>query len=129
MNGNFLLDTNIVIDLLAGDENVCRRLTEGANVVLSSVVLGELYYGARKSQRVEENLARIQQLADCFDVFACDSNTAQQYGFLKRQLRNKGRPIPENDIWLAAIAVQHGLMLVSRDQHFQEVDELTWIVW
>jgi len=59
----------------------------------------------------------------------CDAVTAQQYGRIKNDLRAKGRPIPENDIWIAAVAVQHGLTVVSRDDHFTEVTDLLCEVW
>ena len=63
---------------------------------MSSVVLGELYYGARKSTRVESNLQTVDQFAAANRVLVCDSTTAQQYGEIKNLLREKGRPIPEN---------------------------------
>jgi predicted nucleic acid-binding protein len=78
MSGRFLLDTNTVI----------------ANAVfVPVVVLGELYYGARKSARAEANMTRIEELAASAAVLSCDLVTAQQYGRIKNDLRAKGRPI------------------------------------
>ncbi len=88
----------------------------------------ELYYGARKSARVAANLARIDD-ATSSAVLVCDTATGQQYGQIKNSLRQKGRPIPENDIWIAAIAQQYQLTLVSRDEHFREVDGLSVERW
>jgi len=62
-------------------------------------------------------------------VLACDQATAREYGQIKARLRAKGRPLPENDIWIAAIARLHGLTLVTRDQHFREVEGLAWEAW
>ena len=62
-------------------------------------------------------------------MLPCDTATAQQYGDIKNQLRAKGRPIPENDIWIAAIAMQYQLTLVARDGHFHEVDGLQVETW
>ena len=93
------------------------------------IVLGELYYGARKSARVAANLARIDEFATSSAVLVCDTATAQEYGPIKNILRQKGRPIPENDISIAAIAQQYQLTLVSRDEHFREVDGLSVIRW
>ncbi len=62
-------------------------------------------------------------------VFACDLGTAQWYGTIKDQLRWKGRPILDNDIWIAAIAMQHGLILVTRDSYFDEVKSLQIESW
>jgi len=59
----------------------------------------------------------------------CDLRTAHQYGIVKELLRRKGRPIPENDVWIAATALLHGLPLVTRDAHFAHVDGLVVEVW
>ncbi len=129
MIGRFLLDTNIVIALFAQDPAVQQKLAQVSEVFVPSIVLGELYYGAHKSARAEENIAHIHAFAVNIAVLGCDAETAQQYGHIKNGLRAKGRPIPENDIWVAAIACQHGLTLVSRDAHFQEIDDLSVDAW
>ena len=129
MSGESLLDTNIVIGLFAGEETILRRLEKNPRVFLSSIGVGELYYGARKSHRTEENLTRINQFIANIVVLACDLDTAVEYSLLKSELQRRGRPIPENDIWMAAIARQYGLRLVSRDAHFAEVDRLDWEQW
>jgi len=129
MNGRFLLDTNIVIALFAQDTSVQQHIAEAEAVFVASIVLGELYYGARKSARVAANLARIDEFATSSAVLVCDTATAQEYGPIKNILREKGRPIPENDIWIAAIAQQYQLTLVSRDEHFREVDGLLVERW
>jgi len=129
VSGSFLLDTNIVIAILAKDPAVQQRLAEATAVFVPSIVLGELYYGARKSSRVESNLQTVDQFAAANRVLVCDSTTGQQYGQIKNLLREKGRPIPENDIWIAATAKQHDLTLVSRDNHFDEVDGLSIARW
>lgn len=113
--GRFLPDTNIIIALFAGEAAVLQQLEDTDEVFLSSVVLGELYYGARKSGRMAENVARVDELADRVPVLACDADTARQYGLIKEALRAKGQPIPENDLWIAAKALQHGLTLATRD--------------
>lgn len=131
MNGKrHLLDTNIFIALFAGDEQVRSRLMQAQEVFTSSVVIGELYYGAWKSQRVAENVLRIERLAATVSLLECGVGTAQRYGMLKNELRSRGKPIPENDIWIAATALEHGLVLVSRDQHFRHVSDLVMLeVW
>lgn len=129
MNGRYLLDTNIVIALFADEAGVKAGLTTAQEVLLPSVAVGELCYGARKSGRPEENLARIDEFLVSNVVLECDINTARQYGDVKNRLRLKGRPIPENDIWIAALSLQHGLTLVTRDGHFNEVDGLRTVAW
>jgi len=129
MSGRYQLDTNIVIALFADDTAVIKRLEEADDVFVPSVVLGELFYGARKSRRVSENLARIDEFAARSVVLDCDEETARRYGEVKDALRKKGRPIPENDIWIAAMALRNDLILVARDAHFREVEGLRVEAW
>jgi tRNA(fMet)-specific endonuclease VapC len=129
MNGEYLLDTNIVIALFANEAVVIDHLRGAEEVFIPSIVMGELYYGARKSSRTKENVARIDEFVSNNVILNCDIETARSYGQVKDKLRAKGRPIPENDVWIAALALQHGLTLISRDSHFRDVDELTFEVW
>ncbi len=73
------------------------------------VAFGELYFGAAKSRRRDQNAARIEQFVEGQRILFIDSAVARQYGTLKNDLRGKGRPIPENDIWIAAIALERRL--------------------
>ena len=114
---------------MAGDEIVHSHLDESSEVFTSAVTPGELFFGAAKSGRPVENAARLARLAESITVLVCDVDVAREYGRLKQRLRAKGRPIPENDIWIAAIALRHGLALVTRDHHFSEVDGLTTANW
>ena len=104
MNGRYLLDTNIVIAIFADEVVVRQQLAGAGEVFIPSIVLGELYYGAQKSARIASNVARVDEFAATNSVLACDTETARRYGEIKSELRAKGRPIPENDIWIAAIA-------------------------
>ncbi|MFH0823623.1 MAG: type II toxin-antitoxin system VapC family toxin [Pseudomonadota bacterium] len=129
MSGRYLLDTNIVIALFAGESEVKEHLGAAEDVFLPIIAVGELCYGARKSARPQENLARISELVDSSVVLVCDAETARQYGEVKNKLRLKGRPLPENDIWIAALALRHMLTLVTRDVHFKEIDGLETTTW
>jgi len=124
MSGRVLLDTNVVIRLFEQDQSIAEALRRADEVFVPSIVLGELYFGARKSGRVQDNLARIDELATSTTVLGIDTETARLYGEMKNRLREKGRPIPENDIWIAAVARQYGLTLLTRDEHFTEVEGL-----
>jgi tRNA(fMet)-specific endonuclease VapC len=129
MNGRYLVDTNIVIALFAAEATMTERLGETEEIFVPSIVLGELYYGARKSNRVRVNVARIDDFAARNIVLSCDTDTARRYGEVKNELRRKGRPIPENDIWIAALALQYDLTLVARDAHFEQVNGLRVEAW
>ncbi|GEA19149.1 ribonuclease VapC2 [Moorella sp. E306M] len=129
VSGNYLLDTNIVIALFAGEPSIIEKLDMENKVFIPAIVLGELYFGALKSRKVENNILLIDSLAAESMILACDKNTAKYYGRIKNNLKKKGKPIPENDIWIAAVALQHNLILVSRDTHFKEIDDLTMETW
>ena len=105
------------------------HLAQATEVFVPSIVLGELFYGARKSGQAHANIARIEEFAGDTVVLGCDALTGWEYGLIKNDLRIRGRPIPENDIWIAAIAMQHGLTVVSRDGHFDEVNNLSVTPW
>lgn len=92
-------------------------------------MVGEMHYGAQYSTNIHQNSANIQKLTEYYNVLGVDSDTAFHYGRIKAELRKKGRPVPENDIWIAAIALQHKLTLVTRDAHFNEVRELGVESW
>jgi len=127
--GKYLLDTNVVIALQRGDAGVRASIAQAAEVFIPATAVGELYYGALYSGNPARNVARVAELVAAAAVLPCDVETALVYGDLKAELRKRGRPIPENDIWIAAIAVQHGLTLVSRDAHFEAVERLPREAW
>ncbi len=129
MNGRYLLDTNIIIALFAKEAPVLNNLAQAEEVFIPSIALGELHYGAKKSGRSQKNLERIEEFVIKNIVIECNSDTAREYGEVKNKLRIKGRPLPENDVWIAALALQYNLILVTRDAHFQEVENLKVVSW
>ena len=128
-NGRYLLDTNIIIGMFAEDRAIQEKVQNTEKLFLASPVVGELYYGARKSNRPIENLTRVNRLTQRFPLFSSGLETAQWFGIIKDRLRRKGTLIPDNDIWIAAIAMQHDLILVTRDAHFDEVESLQTERW
>ena len=129
MSGSFVLDTYIIIALFKEDGAVLEHLKAADELFVPAVVLGELRYGARKSEQVQANLDRIRGFEAVVSILPVNATTAEHYGIVKEALRTKGRPLPENDIWIAAVAVQHGLPVVSRDEHFRDVDGLELVRW
>lgn len=129
MSGNYLLDTNIAIAFFSGEQPVVDRFNAADEILLSSTVVGELFFGAQKSARAEANMARVENLIDRVVVLECNTETARHYGEIKNALRLKGRPIPDNDIWIAAVTTQYDLTLATRDAHFAEVTGLKLETW
>jgi tRNA(fMet)-specific endonuclease VapC len=127
--GRYLLDTNIVIALLEGDETVLSSIERAHEVFIPAIALGELFFGAAKSGRPIENMAKVERFAAGRVILACGVEIAREYGRLRQVLRAKGRPLPENDIWIAATAKYYQLVLVTRDRHFRDVDDLAVEAW
>jgi len=124
-----LLDTNAVIALQKAEPDFLQFLDSDDELLIPAIVIGELYLGAYNSLRVSENVKVVDEFATDNTVLPCDAETGKQFGQIRYQLKVKGRPIPENDIWIAAIAIQHGLTLVTRDEHFNDVDGLQVEKW
>ena len=122
-----LVDTSVVVDLFEGDQTVAMVLGQYTPVYVPVVVLAELLSGARRSRRVAENVERIEVFAAKNQVLDCNAETASHYADIANQLRARGKPIPPNDMWIAAVALQHGLPVASRDGHFDEVEALVRI--
>jgi len=127
--GSVLLDTSAAAALLRGDQAVGDKLETSEDVYTSIVVIGELLYGARHSTNAAANLEQVAAFAAAIVALPADQQTADVYGRIKQELRAKGRPIPDNDLWIAATAIQYGLALMNRDAHFDDVDELVSETW
>ena len=129
VGSKFLLDTNIVVAWFKGEENVVDKIIESSQIFIPSIVIGELMFGAMNSMRVETNVAPIIKLIREYPVISIDSATAKEYGILKSKLKKDGKPIPENDIWIAALAKQYNMPLVTRDGHFGVITNIEVVSW
>ncbi len=126
---SILLDSNAYSQLKRGHRAVAELVRKSEAVNLSAVVVGELLYGFRHGNRYEQNLRELHVFLDNpYVTFVPVSLvTADRYSRVAASLRAKGRPIPTNDIWIAAHAMETGAELVSFDQHFENVDGLAWL--
>jgi tRNA(fMet)-specific endonuclease VapC len=127
--GNVLFDTNAFIAWSFEDPDLAAKAVSYATPTITLVSLGELVFGAMKSARPGENRARLDERLSEFALLSPDRETANLYGKTCFALRRKGRPIPDNDIWIAALALQHRLPISTRDTHFSEVDGLEVVTW
>jgi tRNA(fMet)-specific endonuclease VapC len=121
-----VLDTNRYVDLCRGVAGTVALLEEAEAVVLPFVVLGELRAGFAHGRRPGENENTLRRflLKDGVHVLFPDDQTTHHYASLFRQLRKQGTPIPTNDMWLAALVLQHNLVLHARDKHFDHLPQL-----
>ncbi len=119
MAAGYLLDTNVCIAVLNGTSSqlVARlRAHHPTEIRLSSVVKAELHFGARRSQRVAENLMAIQAFCSPFASVSFDDRCAEHYGAIRSELESTGQPIGPNDLLIAATARAHDLTLVTHNQ-------------
>ena len=124
-----VLDTNVCIDLMNAPTTAIPRIPAGSTLLVPLVVVGELFYGAYNSRRVNENLQRVDVFAKMAHIIALDWDTAVRFGQVRQHLLSKGRTIPDDDMWIAAIALQRAVPLGTRDKHFKDVAGLQVIAW
>ena len=124
-----LLDSSVIIDHFRGDPRIGEALEGAAALYLPTIVLGELYYGAFRSAFCSKQLDQIRRFLRAAVVIGTDSQTSEVYGRIRSDLASTGHQIPENDVWVAAIARQHGLPLATRDRHFGRVAGIEVRFW
>jgi tRNA(fMet)-specific endonuclease VapC len=120
-SGNTLFDTNVLISFLEGLPEAVAQVGAASNPCISVITVGELAYGAQKSEQTAANERRFAELVRQFDVVSIDEQVAGEYGIAKAALAAANYKLPENDIWIAATAKASDSMLVTYDNHFKRV--------
>lgn len=123
------LDINAHSALLRGHRDVAALVRRSEAIRVPAIVAGELLYGFRIGSRFEENAARLEAFlaAPSVDLLPVTFTTADRFGRIATVLRQKGAPIPTNDIWIAAQAMEVGVDLLSSHPHFGAIDGLAWL--
>ena len=120
------LDTNGYVDLCKGAEETVRLVSTAESVFLPFAVVAELRAGFAIGRRSAENERTLRRLLlkPGVGVLFHDDQTSHHYAAAYRQLRHQGTPIPTNDLWIAALVLQHNLVLHSRDRHFDHLPQI-----
>ncbi len=121
------LDTNVVIDIFNNKKNIIDRLNEYQTIYLPVTVCGELLFGAKNSARSQENERKCINFINNCHLLNIHELIAQEYAATRKKLKNKGRPIPENDIWIAATCIVNNIPLITYDSDFNHIDDLVLI--
>lgn len=129
MNGKVALDTSVAVRFLNGDEAIVAQVLALPTVILPTVVVGELLFGAENSSRSLQNLPRYLEFIETCEVVNVGRETAVVYAQTRLALKRKGRPIPMNDVWIAAQCLEYGWRLVTDDSDFGYVDGLMLENW
>jgi len=124
-----ILDTNGLSAMADGDAKLEPILHGAAELAIPVIVLGEYRYGIAQSRNRTRYERWLAEVAASCRVLTVDEATAERYAEIRGELKREGRPIPGNDLWIAALARQHGLPLLSRDLHFDFVPGLRRIGW
>jgi len=126
-----LLDTNVVVAFLNGNKSVLKKIRlEINNIALSTLVVAELDYGAKVSQKAKENRERLYRFIDAVLIVPFDIECAKIFGTIKSKLRSIGRPTGEVDALIAATAMAHNATLVTANKkHFENIEGLKVEVW
>lgn len=124
-----ILDTN-ALSAVAGNEAAAVRIFSQAETIeLPVIVLGEYRFGIAHSRYRDEYEMWLKDLVAATRFLPADQDTARHYAQIRSELKKAGRPIPSNDIWIAALCRQYHIALMSRDGHFDAVRNLKRIVW
>ena len=120
---NVLLDTSAYSALVLGNQAILDVVQRSQTIALPVIALGELHSGYRAGNRWAENTAQLTRFLSkpSVRILNVTEETALRYAEVEVYLRKKGRPIPRNDVWIAAAALEHGLHLVTLDAHFREI--------
>jgi tRNA(fMet)-specific endonuclease VapC len=126
-----VLDTNIYCDYAEGLPGVVDAIaTYGQSILIPSVVLGELFFGFIKGSRQQFNEKKLRQVVNRLKIEIIDVNTdvARKYAMIYLSLQKRGMKIPINDVWIAACCMEVGGTLLTRDKHFEVLDQIEAIV-
>lgn len=124
MPDEYFLDTNVAIYFLQGLPSVEKEVRRHTLRYLTFITAAELLYGAKRSARREHNPRIYEQFLSRFNILFPDRRTLDVYSDVRARLKETGRPLPLNDVWQASLALQHGAVLVTNDQHFQGIPGL-----
>ena len=124
-----LLDSNAYSGLMWGDDHTAAVVRGASDILMSAVVVGELLYGFRNGSRFDRNAADLRSFLDNTDAsfVSVVPITADRYSRIAAGLRAKGNPIPTNDVWIAAHAMETGADLVPADRPLEVVDGIAWL--
>ena len=121
-----VIDTNVYCDAMRGEARASKLLRQAERILLPTVVFGELLAGFKGGNRERANKEQLIAFAATERVHTVPitTETAEFYALVIPQLRAKGTPIPTNDIWIAALTMEHGASLATADDHFSKIDGL-----
>jgi len=124
-----ILDTNALSAAAESEPGIVAQIARADQVFLTVISLGEYRYGISRSRHHTRYENWLSAFIDDTTVLSIENETTIYYAAISLELRRAGSPIPANDLWIAALCLQHSLPLISRDRHFDHVSGVTRISW
>ena len=124
-----ILDTNGLSAFAEGEPALEPMFRKAVEIAIPVIVLGEYRYGISQSRHRADYEQWLSEYLTKFRVLDIEQGTTLPYSTIRTELKSKGKPIPANDVWIAALCLQHGLPLLSRDRHFDFVTGLRRLDW
>jgi tRNA(fMet)-specific endonuclease VapC len=124
-----ILDTNAISAFAGGEQSVREKIAAGPGPYLPVIVLGEYRFGLSGARDQERRLAWLGELTRHWTVLEISVDTAATYAEIRQSLKERATPIPSNNVWIAALARQHNLSILSADRHFDSVPGIRRIGW
>ena len=126
-----LLDTSAYVMFKRNQAGVVETVIKSELILISPIVLGELMFGFRNGSRFKQNMKELNSFLEheIVDLAQIGKITSDRYSRIAAKLKSKGRPIPTNDIWIAAQSMEHGAELITSDRHFENIDGLVYAIF
>jgi predicted nucleic acid-binding protein len=124
-----ILDTNALSGFFDGDPGIVEIISKAESLHLPVIVIGEYRYGLRASRLRRQREPKLEAFARACTVLPILESTAHAYAAIRQELRRTGKPIPENDIWIAALSIEYGLPVLTSDRHFDAVKMVRRMTW
>ena len=126
---SYLFDTNIIIGFLKNEEKIVKKIQNENQLNISVITVGEMLFGARNSELFEKNINIYKDFFKQCNIFCITEKTSAIYSEIRYRLKKIGKPIPENDIWIASVSEENNLTLVTRDKHLIDIDFIKKEIW
>ncbi|VAX37988.1 hypothetical protein MNBD_UNCLBAC01-353 [hydrothermal vent metagenome] len=121
-----LIDTNFYTEIMRGSLDVKKTMRQSEKIFMCPIVIGELLYGFKNGNKEKKNIEQLNQFLSLSSVetLLITPNTSEFFALIIQQLKKAGTPIPTNDLWIAASAMEHGLAVATMDRHFKKIVNL-----
>ncbi|VAW12713.1 hypothetical protein MNBD_BACTEROID05-314 [hydrothermal vent metagenome] len=121
-----LIDTNFYTEIMRGSEESRHIVRRAKKIVMCPIVIGELFYGFKNGTREKRNVEQLQDFLflPSVETLSITYKTSEFFALIMHQLKKSGNPIPTNDLWIAACAIEHGLAVATNDSHFKKIANL-----